>query len=368
MMTLILSILGLVLLIVGADLLVRGASAIAAAVGISPLVVGLTVVAFGTSAPELAVSVKAAIDQQGDVAMGNVVGSNIMNVLLILGLSAMISPLTVNRQLVVLDVPVMIIAGVAVFLFARDGAISRVDGAILVAILIVYTTVLILRSRRTVQSSDASALAPAKGPRKLLVNGIFMIGGLAMLVFGADWLVNGAVALAKAMQVDELVISLTVIAVGTSLPEIATSLLATWRGERDIAVGNVVGSNIFNLLSIVGCASIVKPLDVSNKLLRFDLPVMLVICVMCWPVFWVGRRIMRSEGMILFIAYLLYTIYLILDAGQSGALPSFEFWMIVAFLPVLLIGLLAAWLAEHRKAGRLRRLEFSPVMDDPSAS
>ena len=352
-MTILLAFIGLVLLIVGADLLVRGASTLAAAVGISPLVVGLTVVAFGTSAPELAVSIKAALAHEGDVAMGNVVGSNIMNVLLILGMSAVIAPLLVNRQLILLDVPVMIAAAIAVFMMAKDGEISQIDGAILVAMLLLYMTVLIVRSRRENIGRGAAESTPKlRGSKQVILNLIFMISGLAMLVFGADWLVNGAVALANALHVDQLVISLTIVAIGTSLPETATSLMATWRGQRDIAVGNVVGSNIFNLLSIVGIASIVQPLDVSNQLLRFDLPIMLIVCIACWPIFWMGRRIMRVEGVVFLLGYISYTVYLVLRAGKSGALPQFEFWMTVAILPLLGVGMLAAWLVEHRASSR----------------
>lgn len=367
-MTLFLAIVGLVLLIVGADVLVRGASTLATAAGISPLVVGLTVVAFGTSAPELAVSVKAALIHQGDVAMGNAVGSNIMNVLLILGLSAVTAPLLVSRQLVTFDVPVMIIAAVAVFAFAWDGEISRMEGIILVLGVIAYTTVLILRSRREHRLATDAPVARATGAGKMALNLMLMIIGISMLVVGAAWLVRGAIALARMLQVDELVVSLTVIAVGTSLPEIATSLLATWRGERDIAVGNVVGSNIFNLLSIVGIASVVQPLAISNKLLRFDLPVMLGVCVICWPVFLIGRRILRVEGVIFLAAYLVYTAYLVIDASNQGALPQFRFWMMVAVLPLLVIGLLTAWLLEHRAlARRIPETVSEPAPEPPAA-
>lgn len=353
--TLILSLVGLVLLIIGSDLLVRGASALAGACGISPLVIGLTVVAFGTSAPELAVSVKAAIDGQGDVAMGNVVGSNTMNVLLILGLSAAIAPLRVNRQLIVLDVPVMIAAGAVTYLMCRDGVLDGLDGFMLFVGLIAYTGWLIVRSRRE-GAAIMAASAPPNGvpgcevPRNagfLFFSGGLALVGLLMLLLGADWMVDGAVALAKTLNVDELVISLTIVAIGTSLPEIATSLMATWRGQRDIAVGNVVGSCVFNLLCILGLASMVNPLAIAPALLRQDIPIMCGVLAVCWPVFFFGRNINRAEGVIFVTAYAAYTTYLILAAGHSEALPAYEGYLVLAILPMLGLLLLACWVFKH---------------------
>jgi cation:H+ antiporter len=269
-LTLVLFVVGLVLLVVGADLLVAGASRIAGRLGISSLVIGLTVVAFGTSAPELAVSVTGAITNQTDLALGNVVGSNIFNVLFILGLSALVAPLIVQRQLIRLDVPIMIGACGLAWAMALDGVINRLDGILLFLGIIVYTTLLIRMARRDSAATRAADEAPieiaappatrAPGLRDRIPVQLGMIlVGLAMLVFGSRWLVDGAIAIAHGLGLSELIISLTIVAAGTSLPELATSVLAAYRGERDIAVGNVVGSNIFNILCVLGLSSSSPP-------------------------------------------------------------------------------------------------------------
>ena len=253
---------GAVLLIAGAELLVRGASRLALGWGISPLVVGLTVVAFGTSSPELAVTISSSYSGEADVALGNVVGSNICNVLLILGLSAAIAPLRVDRQLVRLDVPLMIAASVLTVLLSLDGRVGTFDGVLLVSGMIAYTAFLIRLSRRdpeAVKTSDngSGSAAPVSGSS--VKNLLWIVVGLGMLVLGSQWLVDAAVRVANSLGVSELVIGLTVVAVGTSLPEIATSVLASLRGQRDIAVGNAVGSNLFNLLLVLGLGSIIAP-------------------------------------------------------------------------------------------------------------
>jgi cation:H+ antiporter len=265
MTTLLLLIAGFVGLVAGGDLLVRGAARMAAAFGIAPLVVGLTVVAFGTSAPELAVGVAAGASGASDVALGNVVGSNICNVLLILGLSALVAPLTVQRQLVRQDVPVMIVVSCLVLLLGLDGRIGRLDGVVLAAGVVLYTVVLLVQARRSPATDldgnapEASPAARGSGWRARVLDVLLIAVGIGMLVVGARWLVEGASAVARAMQVSELVIGLTVVALGTSLPELATSIVAALRGERDIAVGNVVGSNLFNLLAVLGLSSAVLP-------------------------------------------------------------------------------------------------------------
>jgi len=259
-LTLVLFLLGLGCLIGGAELLVRGASRLAAAAGISPLVIGLTVVAYGTSAPEMAVSVQSALAAQADIALGNVVGSNIFNVLFILGVSALIIPLTVAQQFVRKEVPIMIGASLLLWLAAADGVIARWESALLFAGIVAYTVYLVResrRERREIQEEYAAEFgaAPAAKGGGVAVNIGLVLAGLALLVLGSRWLVDGAVAIARAAGLSELVIGLTIVAAGTSLPEVATSILAAVRGERDIAVGNVVGSNIFNILAVLGIAA-----------------------------------------------------------------------------------------------------------------
>ncbi len=340
MTTLLLFVVGGALLIGGAELLVRGASRMAIAAGISPLVVGLTVVAFGTSSPELAVTVSSAIAGEADLAVGNVVGSNIFNVLFILGISALVAPLVVAQQLVRLDVPVMIAASVLALVLALDGAVSRLDGLLLFAGAIGYTIFLIRQSRRESASvrqeyDEAFGGEPPTRSSPLANIGLMLIG-LAMLVFGARWLVDAAVTTATALGVSELVIGLTVIAAGTSLPEVATSVLATIRGERDIAVGNVVGSNIFNLLAVLGLGSIIAPngVPVPPGALSFDIPVMVAVAVATLPIFFTGYVIARWEGAVFLGYYVAYTTYLVLDAAGHAAAASLGTAIVWFVLPL----------------------------------
>ncbi|GIZ11623.1 calcium/sodium antiporter [Pseudomonas sp. NCCP-436] len=321
LMTFVYLIAGLVLLVAGAEVLVRGAAKLAAQFGIPPLIIGLTVVAFGTSAPETAVSVQAALDGSGDLAIGNVVGSNIANVLLILGLTALIAPLIVSRQLIRLDVPIMIGASLLTFGLAWDGSLSRLDGALLFAGILAYTAFLIYNARKDKGGEDDEfakefGLDEAPKPYAWAINLGLVIAGLVLLVVGSNFLVEGAVTLARALGISELVIGLTVVAVGTSLPELATSILAAIKGERDIAVGNIVGSNIFNLLCVLGLASLVSPaaISVSPNALAFDFPVMIAVAVACLPIFFAGYRINRWEGLLFLAYYVAYTLYLILSS------------------------------------------------------
>jgi cation:H+ antiporter len=341
--TLALFAIGLALLIGGAELLVRGASALAARLGISALVIGLTVVAFGTSAPELAVSVQAGLAGKADIAVGNVVGSNIFNVLFILGLSALIAPLTVARQLVRLDVPVMIGVSLLVLLLALDGGVSRYEGALLFFGIVAYTAILLRAGQLAGNAAAGSEFARTNGLlAHLPVQLASIAAGLTALVLGARWLVDGAVAMAQALGVGEAVIALTIVAAGTSLPEVATSVVAALRGERDIAVGNVVGSNIFNILAILGVSALVTPggLEVAPAMLRFDVPVMLAVAVACLPVFFAGYQITRWRGALFLGYYLAYTLYLVLAATRHDALPAFGTVMLEFVIPLTVITLL----------------------------
>jgi cation:H+ antiporter len=314
----ILLIIGLVLLVVGAEALVRGASGLAASAGVTPLVIGLTVVAFGTSAPELAVSTASSLSGQANIAVGNVVGSNTFNTLFILGLSALIVPLTVSSQLIRLDVPLMVFVSVLCWLFSLNGVVGRGEGICLFSGLVIYTVFLIRQSRRESQAvkDEFQKEYAAKEPfsfRLFAKNGMLIGLGLALLVLGSRWLVNGAVLIAQKLGVSDLVIGLTIVAAGTSLPELATSVVAGIRGERDIAVGNVVGSNIFNILSVLGLAAAVSPsgVAVSSQALRFDMPVMTAAAIACLPVFFTSRRISRVEGFIFLAGYIAYIGYLL---------------------------------------------------------
>jgi cation:H+ antiporter len=328
---------GLVLLVGGATWLVRGASALAAAAGISPLVIGLTVVAFGTSAPELGVSVMAAVSGESDLAIGNVVGSNISNILLILGMAACVAPLVVSAQVIRREVPIMIALSVVVLLMSLDGVIGRLDGMILVAALLTYIISSIRDSRRDSQAALAAGEAvpvPPGDTRALVLEGGRLVAGLALLLLGTTGVVRGAVAIAEAAGVSSLLIGLTVVAVGTSLPEAATSIVAAMKGERDLAVGNAVGSNIFNLLAILGVTSLVQPIGIPVEVLQFDLPMMIAVAVACLPVFFTGGRLNRWEGAVFVGYYVAYTVYLVLDATNHDAYPTYRTMMLLFVAPL----------------------------------
>jgi len=359
LMTLALLAGGLILLIVGGELLVRGASKLAISTGISPLVVGLTVVAFGTSSPELAVSLQAAAAGEVDIALGNVVGSNIFNVLLILGLSALITPLVVDGQIIRQEVPIMIGASLLLFAVSLDGGISRGEGAVFVILLAGYTTFLIWQSRRQTQALQSEYagerhIADSLAHRtawddKLTVQLLLIAAGLVLLVLGSGWLIEAATTIAKALGVSELVIGLTIVAAGTSLPEVAASVTAALKGQRDIAVGNVIGSNIFNILCVLGISSLVAPtaLAVAPSLLRFDMLVMIAVAIACLPIFFTGRTIARWEGAVFLGYYVAYTAYLILAAQRHDVLATYSLVMQAFVLPLtaltLIIVVARAW-------------------------
>jgi cation:H+ antiporter len=294
--------LGLLLLSAGAEGLVRGGASLALSWRISPLAVGLTVVAFGTSAPELAVSVRAALADQGAIAAGNVVGSNIFNIAAILGLSAVIAPLAVHVRLIRIDIPLMLAVTVAGIAVLFDGAVSRVEGLALATGLVVYTIVTL----RLARGAEASAVegTPAPLPSTALAV-VLVLAGLAGLVFGAEWFVRGAVDLARRAGMSEAVIGLTIVAAGTSLPELATSIVAAARRQTDIAIGNIVGSNLFNLLGILGIAATVKPLA-AGGLVALDLVAMAVFAALLLPLAASGFTVKRWEGALLLAGYLAY--------------------------------------------------------------
>jgi cation:H+ antiporter len=351
---------GLILLVIGANVLVRGASKLALSFGISPLVVGLTIVAFGTSAPEVAVSVGAVLDGRDDIAIGNVVGSNIFNVLFILGVSALITPLIVNIQLIRQEVPIMIGASLLLLALGLDGRLSFFDGSFLFVLLLAYTMFLVVQSRRETRAAkdeyaDEIKLAEAGAWDSRLPVQLLLIGaGLAALVFGSDYLVQASVNFAKAMGVSDLVIGLTIVAAGTSMPEVATSITAAIKGERDIAVGNVVGSNTFNILGCLGLSGLVSGdvgLAMAPSLLAFDIWIMLAVALACLPVFMTGREIARWEGGVFLGYYVAYVAYLILAAQQHDALQAFSGLMLGFVVPLTVVTLVVVMIRRPAAAG-----------------
>ncbi|EDX87740.1 putative K+-dependent Na+/Ca+ exchanger [Synechococcus sp. PCC 7335] len=350
-------VVGLALLVLGAEFLIRGASKLAATIGVPPLIIGLTVVAFGTSAPELAVSLNASLNGQADIALGNVVGSNICNVLLILGISAVIAPLIVAQQLVRLDVPIMIGVSALLMFFGLDNQLDRSDGLVLFIGGIAYTLFLLVQSRKeknpVIQDEYEQFGARSLSLKETSLSALLFFLGMAMLVAGSRWLVGSAVSIATFLGASPLIIGLTIIAFGTSLPELATSVMATFRGERDLAVGNVIGSNIFNILVVLGLTSAVSEtgIHISNSAQRFDIPVMLAVAIMCLPIFFTDNQVSRREGILLLSYYVLYVGYLVANAADPDSIWTGSINLIVVPLTLLMLCLLSwrTWLTFRRK-------------------
>jgi cation:H+ antiporter len=372
-------VVGLVLLVAGGELLVRGASALAHRVGISSLVVGLTVVSAATSAPELAVTIGAVLRDEPGLAVGNVVGSNIVNVLLILGASAVVLPLAVTQRLVRLDLPLVVVLSAALLLVSLDGRISAVDGVLLFSAVVVHTVLTVVISRRGAgarapaavpsgdrgegaaagddgDGEDAGEPSPASIPRSVLL----VLLGIALLVAGASLLVDGAVSIATSLGVSSLVVGLTVVAVGTSLPELATSIIAVRRGERDLAVGNVVGSNLFNIGVVLGLPALISGdgIPVAGAAVALDIPVMLAASVALLPVAFTGFAVARWEGALFVALYAAYTGYVVLEATEHDALEGFTWTMAWFVLPLVALTLVVFTAYEvglrqgRRDAGR----------------
>lgn len=343
---------GLLALIGGAELLVRSASRTAIYFGISKLVVALTVVAFGTSAPELAVSIEAALNNQTDLMLGNVVGSNIANILLILGISALIIPLKVNVDLIKSDVPIMIGVTLILIGFAFNGIISFWESLTFVILLLIYLLYLARQSGKTdfIKKEDRSKTG------SLFINITLGVVGLIALIFGARWLVSSAVEFAIILGVSELVIGLTVVSIGTSLPEIVTSVVAALKGERDIAVGSVVGSCILNILAVLGITGLILQdgIAVQDVVLRFDLMILLAASVACIPIFFTGHVISRLEGFLFLSFYAAYILYLFLYSTEHQFLEPFSTVMLMFVLPITGITILMIAARELKKRWRFR--------------
>lgn len=311
------SLAGLAALVVGAELLVRGGSALAARMGISPLLIGLTIVALGTSTPELAVGIEAATQGNGSLAVGNIAGTNTVNILLILGLSAALQPLAIHMQTLRLELPVIVMASATLFLFAWDGLLTRLEGMVLLTMGVVFTLAVIRLARReniAVTLEFAREFGPLRlVNRQAVTEVLILLTGIVVIVAGADWLVDGAVTLARLWHVSDAFIGLTIVAIGTSAPELVTTIISTVRKERDIAIGNLIGSSVYNILVILGvtCLFPVSGIAVSPHLVQVDIPVMLAVALLCVPVFISGREISRLEGLAFVGAYAAYLGYLI---------------------------------------------------------
>jgi cation:H+ antiporter len=311
---------GVAVIVLGAEILLRSASRIAVMLGISPIIIGLTVVAVGTSVPELAVGIMAVRSGEGPLAIGNIAGTNILNILLILGLSAALRPLPIHLGSVRREVLVMIGAALALLLMSTDSRLTRAEGGILVMAAVYYTAVL-LRSSRSDRPAAKHALQKefGDGPRpvshgRLAGNSALLLAGIALTVLGAELMVSGAVRIALEYGVSDAIIGLTIVALGTSAPELATTLVATVRNDRDVAIGNLIGSNIYNMLMILGITLLAAPdgIDVGRDILWIDLPLAALVAVICYPVFRSNRLVSRAEGISFIAAYLGYLSTLVL--------------------------------------------------------
>ncbi|MCZ2803786.1 calcium/sodium antiporter [Modestobacter sp. VKM Ac-2983] len=344
---------GLVLLTAGGELLVRGGSALGRAVGISPLVIGLTVVAFATAAPELAVSLGAALTGAAGIAVGNVVGSNIANVLLVGGLTAVAAPLAVDRKLLRGDLPALLGLSVLLLLLAIDGTVALWEGLLLVVLAVAYLSWKVLAGRREAPDGTEDERPPLR-PRTVLAPLGMLLIGVALLVVGARMLVAAATTIAAALGLSDLVIGLTVVAVGTSLPELATTVVAAVRGQREMALGNIVGSNVLNIGVVLGLTAVVAPggLPVDASALRLDLPVMIAVTLAFVPLLLTGATLVRWEGGLLLAWYAIYLAVLVLPAMGSAAAPEFTAVAQWGLLPLTAVGLTVLTVREVRTRRR----------------
>ncbi|MCQ9471285.1 calcium/sodium antiporter [Pseudomonas alliivorans] len=340
---------GLLLLLIGAELSVRSAVHLAALFKIRPLIIGLTVVAMGTSAPQMAVSLQAAFSDNTDIAVGSVIGGNIFNVLVILGLCALVTPLRVARQVLRVDIPLMIGACLLVIALSLTGEFSKLDGVLLIAGLLVCLFVVVRQGGHVPRHGHAETI---EKPRTL-THIAMLAGGLLLLTSGGHLLVDASVVIAINLGLSERIIGLTVIAIGTSLPALMTSLIAAIRGERDIAVGNVIGSNLFNLLGVLGLTALIAPvpLTISPNALVFDLPIMLGVAVLCVPLFYSGYRIDRIEGVFLLSLYLTYGLHIVSISTGMLLAERLEGMMLRFVVPLLGVivafGVVRAWRRQH---------------------
>ncbi|MBX8489510.1 calcium/sodium antiporter [Pseudomonas cichorii] len=340
---------GLLLLLIGAELSVRAAVRLASILRIRPLIIGLTVVALGSSAPQMAVSLQAAFSDSTDIAVGSVIGSNIFNVLVILGLCALIIPLRVARQVLRIDIPLMIGASLLVIGLSWNGEFSKLDGVLLLGTMLGCLFIVLRQAGHGARHGHTHS---TEKPRSLTCIAL-LTSGLLLLAFGGHLLVDAAVVVAMNLGLSERIIGLTLMAIVTSLPALMTSLIAALRGERDIAVGNVIGSNLFNLLGVLGATALISPvpLSISPNALVFDLPIMLGVAVLCLPLFYAGYRITRFEGLLLLALYLTYGLHIVSFSTGMLLAERLEHLMLQFILPLLGIavafGIVKAWRRQH---------------------
>lgn len=346
-MTILLFILGLIALIAGAELFLKAVDHFGLKWGVSPLIMGLTVVAFATGAPELAISIKAAASGSADLVLGNIIGSNIANILLILGITSLIATLNITLRVIRIDVPIVIGVSAVLFFLAWDGKLTTLDGVILLGGFIAYSIFTYFQIRKgrdednveEVFQYEKSVDELAQGAFFYIKNGGFLLVGLALIVLGSNWMVDSAVEIATLLGISELVIGLTIVSIGTSLPEVATSLASARKGNADIAVANVLGSNLYNVLLTLGLTLIIAPnvLTVSADAINLDLPFMVAVSIVCIPIFIAGFNLTRMDGAIFLFYYTSYLTYLVMKSLASPGVDFIEQGMAMVVVPLTVI-------------------------------
>lgn len=314
-------ILGLLTIILGAEMILRGSSYVATILGVKPMIIGLTIVSLGTSAPELAVGLTAVSEGKSDLAVGNIAGTNMLNLLFILGLSAAIKPLKLQTLSIRLDVPVMMAAAIVLFIMSLDGTLTRTEGILLLLGGIAYVFALIHFSRKAspgqkkeyAEEFGKNTIKGKISVGRIILYSLILLGGIALAIIGAEWLVDGAVDIAESMGVSDAIIGLTIVAIGTSAPELVTTIIATIKDDRDVAVGNLIGSSISNIVIILGIICIVATngVTVSSAILWLDLPLAAAVAIVCYPVFKTDKTVSRKEGIAFVSAYMVYMLTLI---------------------------------------------------------
>jgi cation:H+ antiporter len=349
---------GLGLLVMGAELLVRGSTRLGELAGLSPLVVGLTIVSFATTAPEATVSITAASSGRGELALGNVLGSNIFNMLVVVGAAALITALPVTSITVRKDVPVLIIATAVVLLFAINGTVAKWEAVLMLLALVAFISFSVWQSRRDSHPTAGSMIRRTRraAMREISLGSTLGLGGAVLLVFGSRLFVDSASTIAAELGVSELIVGLTVAAVGTSAPELTTSIVAAVKGQTDVAVGNAIGASIINLLGIVALSSLVSPggLAVPNNAIQLDFPVALSVAVMALPMAMIGMRIVRWKGAFMITYYGVYVAVLIIDSVSDGLVEKFSVVMLAVVLPATVAAAAYGVFRANRRYRRLR--------------
>ncbi len=356
-MTVLLFIVGLAILIGGAELFLRAVDKFGAAWSVSPVVMGLTVVAFATGAPELAISLQAAVDGKPDLVLGNILGSNIANILLILGIAGLVQPLKITNRIIKVDVPMVIIASTLLFVLAMDGLLSPLDGGIIFMGLILYSIFMyfqIQKDRKNNKRKKAEEEVKLDEPITTFFYGkyiLMLLAGLVLIVLGSRWMVASAVEIAGILGISELIIGLTIVSIGTSLPEVATSVAAVRHGDSDTAVANVMGSNLYNILLTLSLTVLIAPgaIDVSPEAIKLDLPIMLIVAVACLPLFWPGKELGRKEASGFLFYYAAYLTYLVFLAMQHPFKETMEMIMIWGIFPITAFLIILKFIFEFRK-------------------